>query len=177
MPSDGSPTPWPVLERTRLSWKVGATLLRFSSVFVSTRLLSKRHTRHCTSLNSGCKCICGDTNLRNFLQYSLYIYSSRKYNIAIDSQLSNSYRACVIFPPVFKRMRHLTSVNFELSIDYADTMPPARSPAPWPFPERPSLRWQVGATLLRFSTVFISARLLSKQCNPYRSFGTDSTRF
>ena len=33
---------WPFPERFRLSWKAGAVILRLSSVFVSTRLLSKR---------------------------------------------------------------------------------------------------------------------------------------
>ena len=42
---------WPFPERFRLSWKAGAVLLRLSSVFVSTRLLSKCKERLYSQVN------------------------------------------------------------------------------------------------------------------------------
>lgn len=36
-----SSSPWPLPDRIRLPWKIGAAVLRLPSVFVSTRLLSK----------------------------------------------------------------------------------------------------------------------------------------
>lgn len=36
-----SSAPWPFPDKLRLSWKAGAVLLRLTSVFIATRLLSK----------------------------------------------------------------------------------------------------------------------------------------
>lgn len=43
--SSSSAGPWPFPERFRLSWKLGAILLRLPSVFIGTTILSKRVSR------------------------------------------------------------------------------------------------------------------------------------
>ena len=67
MPTSGR-SAWPIPERIRLPWKVGAALLRLPSVFVSTRLLSKsfmyyfEKSGNFNYLKTWCTCISIDTN-------------------------------------------------------------------------------------------------------------------